>query len=253
MLTQILWWAGNTLTGLLLVRSALGRFLTKYPFFYFYQFFFLLRSLLAFYIYIARPDAYQRFYWYTEFVSVAVEYALIWEIYARALAGYAGAARIARRLLSLVLVVVVARVLANTLGGPIWSPAETTAELEAYLRSVQAILLVAILGVLVYYSIPIARNLRGMILGYGLFIGTRVLSLTLRMNLGDDFQLWWEYIQETAYCATLAIWCVGLWSYAPQPPPEEDAALERDYELLSSQVARSISLARNSLIRVLRP
>lgn len=252
MITQVLWWAGIALIVLLLFRGVSEKLLARYPFFYGYQVFFILRSLLCFYFYVARPETYQRFYWYSEFLSVAVEYLVIWEIYAQTLAGYAGAARMARRLLSLVFVVVMAKALITAVSGSVWLRADATAEVEVYLRSVQAFLLLGVLAVLAYYEIPIRRNLRGMILGYCLFVGTRVISLALRMKLGEEFQLWWQYLQQTAYCVTAAIWVMGLWSYAPQSEPEQGSALERDYDHLVTEASRAVARARIYLMRAVR-
>ncbi|MFQ5817389.1 MAG: hypothetical protein ACE5H2_05460, partial [Terriglobia bacterium] len=241
MLTQTLWWACNALLVLLLIRSITGRFLTKYLLFYIYLWWVLLDSLVSFYLYVVKPGAYQSFYWYAEFLSVAVGYCVIWEIYTQALRDYAGAARMARRLLSVIYVVVLAKVLAHTISGSAWSLAETTAVLERNLRTVQAFLLVAILGLLVYYAIPVGRNLKGIILGYGFFVGTIVMSLTVRSYLGAEFQPVWQYLPAAAYFVTLLIWCATLWSYHPNPKPKTEIALERDYGLLAAQTTRGIA------------
>lgn len=253
MVTQILWWAGNALLTLLLVRSVLGRFFTKYLVFYFYLSYVLLESLLSFYVYVFNPGAYQGFYWNTQFLSVALGYCVIWEIYTQALAEYAGVARMARCLLSVIFVVVLAKVLVNTVSGSAWSLAETTAQLERNLRSIQAFLLVGILGLLVYYAIPVGRNLRGMILGYGLFIGTRMINLTVQSYLLEEFHLWSEYVQPMAYFVTLLIWCVTFWSYHPNPEPKTEIKLERDCELFAAQTAKAIGRARSYLVRTVRP
>src|SRR6266404_2624980 len=98
MLTQILWWTGNLLIALLLVRALGRRFFAQYPTFYFYLSLILIVSFLRFYFYTYALKNYGPFYWYTEFISVAIGYGIIWEIYERALTGYPGSLRMARRL-----------------------------------------------------------------------------------------------------------------------------------------------------------
>lgn len=253
MLSQILWWGSNLLISLLLVRAVIGRYFTKYPVFYSYLSWVLFDSLVSFYLYVAHPSAYGTYYWSAEFLSVALGYCVIWEIYAQALAQYPGVARLGRIVLLAVFIIVVGQTLAGSLSAHALLPSQIPAVLERNLRAAQAMLLVAIVALLIYYAIPVGQNLSGMILGYGLFIGASVVSLTLRSYLGKAFQPWWQYFQPTAYFATLLIWCGTLWSYKPNPRPKMEIELEPDYERLSAQTARAIAWARSYLLRSVRP
>lgn len=253
MLTQILWWACDALIALLLVRAVRGRFFTKYLIFFLYLTHVLLFDLVSFYIDVFFPGAFRAFYWNTQFISLAVGYCVIWEIYIQVLADYKGTARMASLAVSTIFVVVVARVLSNTLSGTVWSTAETVGELERNLRTIQAFLIAAILVLVAYYGIPIGRNLRGIILGYGFFIATSVVHLTLRDHIGDQFQQTWWYIQSTAYFVSLLIWTVTLWSYQPNPKPEREIEIEHDYEHFSRRTAHAIESARAYIVRTIRP
>lgn len=253
MLTQALWWTGNASLIVLLVRATSGKLFTKYPVFYFYISWVILDSFLSYYLYVAHPRAYESFYWYTQFLSVALGYCVIWEIYAQALAQYPGVARLGQILLLAVFIIVVGQTLAGSLSAHALLPSQIPAVLERNLRAAQAMLLVAIVALLIYYAIPVGQNLSGMILGYGLFIGASVVSLTLRSHLGKPFQPWWQYFQPTAYFATLLVWCGTLWSYKPNPRPTTEIELEPDYERLSAQTAKVIAWARSYLLRSVRP
>lgn len=252
MLTQILWWAGDLLIALLLIRSLQGRFLKKYPVFYSYLVWILFSSLLSHYVYGFHPGAYQVFYWYKEFVSVSLGYCIIWEIYAQALAEYPGASRMARTVVSVSFVLALASVIAHMFNNSIWSLAETTAVLERNWRTPQAVLLIGIVGLLAYYAIPIGRNLKGLILGYGFVVGTSIINLTLRAHFGKAFQPWWHYLGPLAYIGSLFMWTVALWTYHPNPRPKAEVTLERDYELISVQTARALARARHALLRAVR-
>jgi hypothetical protein len=252
MFTQLLW-AASALEGLLLIRAIKGGFFKRYPVFYVYLSYVFLESLLRFCVYILKPGFYPKFYWYTQFLSVALGYGVIWEIFRQALAQYPGAARMARNVLSIVFVVVVSKTFVNTLSGPAWSPAKTTAELERNLRTVQAILLVIIVGLMVYYVIPAGRNLKGMVLGYGFFIGASVINLALRSHFGKEFQGWWQYLPAMTYSVTLLIWCFTLWSFQANPQPESEVEIERDYELLAARTVKLLMQARVHLVRAIRP
>lgn len=253
MLTQVIWWTGNLLLIVLLVRSVSGRFFSKYPIFYFYLSWALLDSFLSFYLYVVYPSGYERYYWSAEFLSVALGYCIIWEIYRQVLADYPGAARMAQSLLLLMFIALLTKVLVVVLAGRGSSLAGIPAVLERNLRTVQAILLVCIVGLLLYYAIPVGRNLQGMISGYGLFVGASLANLTLGSRLGDQFQPWWQYLQPAAYLLSLLIWTGTLWMYVPNPKPKATIELEQDYRVVSAQVERAINQARSYLVRAVRP
>lgn len=252
MITQLLWWTGNALLFLILVRSFTKGFLGKYRLLFSYVGYVLLRSLVSFYLYAFQPGAYQFFYWYTEFLTICLGYCVIWEIYMQVLAGYAGVARMARAILTAVFLGVIGKVLITRRGGSFWPLNQTAVELERDLRTVQAVLFLVIVGLLLYYSIPVGRNLRGILSGYALYIGISLVQLSLRAHLGDNFQPWWHYLEPLAYDVTLAIWCVGLWSYAPNPTLAQEPALEQDYELLVSQATSFLLRMRNYIVRAVR-
>ncbi|MDA2912760.1 hypothetical protein MYX77_02155 [Acidobacteriia bacterium AH_259_A11_L15] len=249
MLTQGLWWAGNLLILLLFVRALSGKFLSRYPVFYFYLGYVLLESVSSFYIYTFHPSFYESFYWYTQFLGVALEYCVIWEIYSQSLIDFPGVTRMARALLTVIFIAAMLKALMDTTTNPVWSPAEIPAVLERNLRTVQALLLVGIVGLLAYYAIPVGRNLKGMVLGYGVAISASVISLTLRSHFGKEFQLWWQYFHPMAYFLTYIVWCISLWSYQPNPRPRNEIALEHDYEVLAAGTARAIAQARSYLAK----
>lgn len=249
MLTQALWWTGNALLALLLLRSLIGGFFGKYPLLFVYVSYVLVRSLLCFYIFVFHPTVYQFFYWYTEFLTVSLGYCVVWEIYRQVLGDYPGVVRVAQAILASVFLAVMARVLSNRLGGSVGPLNQTTVALERDLRVVQTVLLLVIVLLILYYAIPVGRNVRGILSGYGFFVGTSLLQLTLREHLGGSFQPWWEYLDPFAFDAMLVVWCVGLWSYAPSPSPQDDKAVEGDYELLVSHTTALLTRMRRHLLR----
>lgn len=254
MLTEILRWSCNLLIVVLLVRAVSGRFFSKYLVFYLYLAHVLLLSLLRFFFFVLDPKAYGRIYWYTEFISVAVGYCVIWEIYEQALGAYPGTIRMARSLIWALFTFVVAKALTSAISGSGWLSAGTVGELERNVRAVQASLLVVLVGLVSYYMIPVGRNLWGIIFGYGFFIAVAgIINMTIRAHFGEIFQLGWRYLQSSAYLLSLLIWSVSLWSYYPNPKPNEEIEIERDYELISARTARAIGKARGFVVRAVRP
>ena len=253
LLVQSAWWVTNALEGLLLFRALRGGFFWRYAVFYLYLSYVLSESLMRFYFYEFRPNLYSSVYWSSQFVSVTIGYAVIWEIFRQTLKDYPGAARVARTSLLTIFVLVLCKVFMNGLSGAVFSPTSTYVDLERYLRVVQVALLVTIVGFVAYYSISIGRNLKGMILGYGFFIGMTVIHLALRSYLGVAFQPVWQHLGWVSYSVALAIWCSTLWSYQPNPQPSSDVAIDRDYERVALRTAKLLAEARASLVKAIRP
>jgi hypothetical protein len=225
-----LWFATIALEILLLVRGLRTKLFTKYPIFHTYVLFVLLQSVLRFSVYHWYPQWYLECYWYTEFISVLVGSGVLFEIYWRGLAPYPGTARLARNVLALVFTFAVGKALAGAMRGHLWWPSQTTAELERNLRGVQAFAILGLVILVLAYSIPLGRNLRGIVLGYGLFIATRLVSLTALAYLGSVFYRLWMYSQQVFYLLVLCIWAVSLWTPSPQPGLAANLELTPSYK-----------------------
>ena len=212
-----LWFATIGFEIVLLARSIRTRLFTIYPAFYTYVLFVLLQSVLRFSVYHWYPQSYMACYWYTEFISVIVGCGVLFEIYWRGLAPFPGTARLARNVLALVVAFAAGKALVGAMRGRLWWPAQTTAELERNLRAVQASAILGLVILLLAYSIPLGRNLRGIVLGYGLFVSTSLVSLSALAYLGREIERLWSYSQQVFYLLVLCIWAVSLWTPSLQP------------------------------------
>ncbi|MGA8074936.1 MAG: hypothetical protein WB995_15790 [Candidatus Acidiferrales bacterium] len=202
---------------LLLARTIRTNLFAKFPVFYTYVLFVLLQSVVRFTVYHWYPQRYRDLYWLTEFVGVVVGCGVLFEIYRRGLAPYPGTARLARNVLALVFVFAAGKALAGAVRGGLWLPSRTTAELERNLRAAQAFAILGLVILLLAYSIPLGRNLRGILVGYGLFIATNLADLAMLASPGNEFQRLWSYSQQAFYLVVLCIWAVSLWTPSPQP------------------------------------
>jgi hypothetical protein len=253
MVTQAIWWGAIFFEALLLFRSLRAKLFLRFPVFYSYIAFVFCEDLLRFCIYRWRPDIYPQTYWITEFFGLVLGSAIIFEIYVLGLSAYPGAARMARNVLLFIFVMIFAKSLVNASYGTVWWPAETTVELERNLRIVQACALIALAALFVLYAIPVGRNLKGILFGYGLFIGVSLIQLSLFSYFGNSLQLLWSYLQSVSYLVVLGIWVKALWSYQPSPGTARIVQLEHDYRALIAATTRRIQRARHSLRMVARP
>lgn len=249
MLSQTIWWSSNVLEVCLLIRGASSRLIFRYPVFYIYLLLVLLQSPIRFTAYRwHRETWYSPVYWTTEFLGLAMGCLVVFEIYRVALAAYPGTAKMARNVVLFLFALALAKC-----GAALWSDphllGETTAlQIERALRTVQAIAIVGLVTVFASYSIPFGRNLRGILLGYGLFIGERVICLTFVSVAGKDF---WFYAYSASYLVALSLWLGHLWSYQATPEAES-AQLEREYQLIARATQRRFQEIRGQLRKAVR-
>jgi len=252
MLSSVLWILGPILESLILLRGTQGHFLKKYKLFYVYVVWVLVRDLSLFAVYHVWSSGYAYVYWYSQFLSILVGCGVVWEIYRAALGSYSGAARMARSVLLFLFVITMSRIVVAAVTSGKWLPGQTTLETEREFRIVQLVLLAGLVALLTYYAIPAGRNLKGLIAGYGIFLATNLVQLTLRDFLGDRFQNWWQYIQPATYIFVLLIWCQTLWSYAPAAESRPESRIELSYQSLACETKKRLRAAGNYIVKAIR-
>jgi len=102
------------------------------------------------------------------------------------------------------------------------------------------------------YSIPFGRNLKGVLLGYGLFVGESAIWLTFASSGGNRFRDIWFYLHPASYFVVLGVWAMHLWSYAPNPEPKRAVHLEEQYQRIAVATSRRLREGRGYLAKVVR-
>jgi hypothetical protein len=253
MLSQLIWSGSTAVEILLLARGFRAKLLSRYPVFYSYVAFVLLQDLPRVFAYKFLGEyTYNYVFWTTEFLCVLMGCGIIFEVYRVALLPYPGTARMARSVLALVFVLAVSKGVANAMGSSDgWLEANVRA-IERALRITEAAAILALVSLFLLYAIPFTRNLRGLLLGYGLFISARIISLPFVPERGQrDF---WAYLYSGCFLLALGIWLAYLWSYSETPVPKPAAAhLENDYQKLAVATRRRLQAARGQLAKAVRP
>jgi hypothetical protein len=246
-----LWLSGPILETLILFRGFRARWLTRYKFFSAYLFCVLAQDLLFLAFYFIRSKYYAPAYWCAELLCIVLGVGVTWEIFGLTLGRYPGADRMARFVLSIVVVVTISATVAGAWGGHIFTR-DSVVELERNLRVAQALSLL-VLGIFcLHYRILIGRNLRGLFAGYGIFVGSSVITLTLLSFFREAFYNAWVAVQPLCYLVALVVWCVFLWTYQPDPA-EPSPKIEHDYNSLALATRKRVLSARALLMRTLRP
>ena len=227
MLSLLLWLAGLMFELLLLVRCVQIRTFTKYI--YFYSYIFCVFAVSAG-LYIGRsvsPAFYDAWYWPTQFATLGIGCAVVLEIVRQALAAYPGAERLARLATCAVFAATFYYVEWHVARRMEWSTSNATVELERDLRVIEALVLATVLAVVFYYRIELGKNVTGMIVGFGTYIGVSLTTLALRSFVGPRFNTVWGLLQSASFVFATAVWTVALWTYSPNPKPP-DAGLGYD-------------------------
>jgi hypothetical protein len=253
MLGQAIWWACMGMEALLLARALWSKLLRRYPAYYAYLLFVWMQSLLRFSVYHTRPQLYLKAYWITEWLGVLAGCAVVFEIYRVGLRAYPGTARLARNLLAFVFLLAFVKATVETGNNPLWWSTATTLDLELALRVVQALALLALVVLFLFYAIPFGRNLRGILLGYGLFLGESVMWLSFASRDWENFRAFWSHIHAGSYFVVLLVWAGHLWSYVPNPEPKVAVRLEAQYQKMAAATSRRLQEARGYLAKAARP
>ncbi len=253
MLSLFLWRTAILLEGLILFRGFRGKTLARYPFFFVYIACALADDILGYMHYWLTGWA-SYGVWLGEFLALIVGCGIILEIFRCVLSPYPGAEKFARNAGFTVFVATFCFALIYPHVMPAWSRPGTMYELERDLRTVQAVFLTGLFGVILYYGIPIGKNMRGMILGYGFYIGAALVCAAVRSYAGVPLPGTWNVIvQQSSYGAASLIWVSALWSYHPNPVPDSSICLEEDYEAFAARTRSTIGALRSHLARVAQP
>jgi len=228
MLTLIVWWAGILLETVILVQAIRGKFIANYPLFYAYIATVLAGSVSLYFGSVVLPLWYSKAYWNVQIITLAVGCGVILEIIRQVLAPHPGPARFARWAAAILFGTIFAVFFLHSFFMREWMPATNSADLERDLRMAQALALFVIVFLIFYYRIAIGRNMKGMVVGFGLYVAVSLISLTLRLFVGIQFSPAWRVIQTTSYLTALFIWAVALWSYEPNPVVEPPVGMNHD-------------------------
>src|SRR5271156_5219521 len=251
MLSLLLWPAGLLIELLLLVRSVQTKTLTKYIYFYAYILCVFIVSAGLF-IGRSRVEFYEAWYWPTQFATLAMGCAVVLEIVRQALAAYPGAERFARVASCVVFAATFCYVEWHVARRTVWSTSNATIELERDLRVIEALVLATVLAIVFYYRIELGKNVTGMIVGFGAYVGVSLTTLALRSFVGPRFDTAWGLLQSASFVFGAAVWTVALWSYSPNPAPPPTERNDAGYDALVHGTRAQLQSVRSSLRGVAR-
>ena len=249
MFHQLVWSLCIATEAALLARVARTGMFKRFPVFFLYVACVLAKDLFSIPIYSHLPSLYAAFYYTAELILAAIGYGILVEIYRRSLEHYPGVARFFTIFFAVVFLAVIIGV---GVGSSVSPFARVVAGLEQDLRQSQAIMLCCLLVLLMYYRIPVGKNLRGLVTGYSLLVGSQVITLTLALRPWTGVSAFMREAEPAFYVLSLLIWLVTLWTPQPEIVPAVPCAIERDYERLAVATRTMLLRARAQLGKMAR-
>jgi hypothetical protein len=248
MISLSVWLIGIALELVLVVRGVQKGLLRRFPAFYGYISFVFLSDILLYAI-RSRQHNYFYVYWIVEFLGLTLGCLVFFEFYKVALAAYPGTARMARALVAGLFLIAMVKTVAATVNVPGWLVNARPSQVEGVLRVCELLAILSLAGLLLFYSIPVGKNLRGILLGYGFFICWSVICLAV-VNVGSArFNSLWSYTYSFSYLISLFVWTMHLWSYQPNPVPDRAIPLEQEYLRVAAATQRRLHDARGYLAK----
>ena len=171
MQTLAQWIGFSTLAfeAILLGRAVRGRFLNQFPYFYSYLFYVFCSSVLLFPIYLLRLQLYASAYWFYFLITILVEFAIVVEISDHTFRPYPAIRSLGR---GIILLVLAAFGIAFIIPALFRSHAPGMGFLDFSLRSslTKAFMILALLAVVRHYRVALSRNVRGLVLGFSIYL-----------------------------------------------------------------------------------
>ncbi|MGA8144008.1 MAG: hypothetical protein WB987_08990 [Candidatus Acidiferrales bacterium] len=252
MAASLLWMIGLVLESVILVRFLKCKLFTHYPFFFVYMALVWSSSISLWPIYHFYFSAYPNFFWAKQFLTLLAGFGVLLEIVQKSFEKYPGAKAFATAVLVGMFVILFGYFAFRLPAAPLVSSGENLSDVERDFRAVQAIALAGVLGVIFYYRVDIGRNLRGIISGFGLYVGSVILSRALRGYAGPSLDREWSIVQPYMYLVCLMIWTAALWSYAPAQAPETPPGSDGEYGAFARRTKELLGTMRSDVGKVER-
>lgn len=245
----LLFWVGLMVQALIISRGISGRLAARYPYFFLHIYSVLIATIVCYALILSAPQSYATFYWSAQFLTMLTGCGIILEVL-RHVVSFEPDTRQYVRALRCGLYVAIA-VLIATLAWTLRHPYGTISKvnIERDFRLVQSFFLLAISALVAYRGLVMGKNLKGMFLGYGLYVAASLTVLAVRSYEGPSVDGIWTAAQPVAYFICLSIWLFSMWTYDPSPSPTVFARPQGDAAIPSQFLPGGTQSRRTKAVR----
>lgn len=215
------------LEGLLLWRLSKHGLASRYPHLTVFAIYSLFSDLILWPINSYKPDWFPVAYWRLETISLSLQFLINWEFFRGAFPRRSTLHHIAWKILLAVELCILPAIVVLS-----WMQASSihyvylhlSPVVEQYACLAQAVLLLTPATVVWYYRIPLGRNLRGLCLGFGVYVLVRSVNFASLQVFGG-FAPYWRLLTPTTFIGMIAVWLWAFWA----PSPEQAVLDEAQY------------------------
>lgn len=217
---SLLYWFPRV--GPLLEAALVWRLLRKplryeYPYLGAYVSYSLIRDLALFPIVWYRPAWFGPVYWRAETVALFLGFGVDWEFFRHAFPRQSALHDLGRKallfaglaLIPLMILLASKQALSLHRTYTYISPV-----FVQYVNLLQALLLAAPAAVASYYRVHLGRNLRGLGLGFGVYVSLHAINVA-NVEVFRGFFPWWRVLSPLTFLGMIAIWLRSFWEYSP--------------------------------------
>jgi hypothetical protein len=210
-------YCGLFFVGIVLLRGAMTKSMKQFPLFYSYVIYVFCGTVVMYTVYWLDRPAYPSAYWLYFLVSILVEFAVLVEISDHIFQNLT-----ALRLLGRAITIIISAIFAIFYMLPVilWSHGRPYALLAFALRAsvTKVVVLVVLFWVAHHFRSELSRNVRGLMLGFSLYLGVSVVNMAAAGSFGIGIYakvLW--IMTPASYLLCLIVWTIALGDFFPAP------------------------------------
>lgn len=224
--------------------------ISQFPLFYSYLVYVFVGSSVAILIYWSRPSLYPTCYWLYFLVCLLAEFAVLIEISDHMFARFPAIRRLGR---ILAISIATASFLVYIIPSLFKAKSSSSALLDFSMRTslAKGMIIIALLVAARSYRLPLGRNVAGLLLGFGLYVGVNIANYAAAQGFGRTLYAGvLSVMYPLAYTLCLFVWTVAMWRFQPvqQPSLRTSEPSARAGDELADQLGR----LNNSLGKLLR-
>jgi hypothetical protein len=217
------------LLAVLLTRAVRGGFLPRFPFFYSYIVYMLLRTVVSVGIMFFLPQYHAAEFWFSFAIWQIVEFAVLIEISDHIFERYPAIRSLGRLICAsltfIFLVLYIFPAFASS-----GSPSEMILELAKRASLTKAAIVLVLLIAQRLYNLRMGRSVTGILVGFSIFLGVSIANFQLAEHYGRAvYAPIFRIVGPLSWTLALLVWAVALWNYEPgfagsRPPDDENRA-----------------------------
>lgn len=191
----------------------------RYPYFATFLVYDLSRSIILVALFYFSPEWHARVYWDTEAFALVLLFAIMWEVVRNLFPAASSLRQLAWKTVLSVEAVLLPCLLFlawdwRQSGFHEYAVLRLWPVIEQYFTVGVSLLLLVVSAVARYYRVPLGRNMRGLISGFGIYLCLYAANFAA-LQVVPQYHLAWQWLSTIMYSAMVTCWLWAFWNMAP--------------------------------------